>query len=107
MPTLIDGTAWEIQMRCEAADDPRVTTIRLEPGYSRTDGICVVATAHNREGELVSETVTKHYPPDCIALSEPPAEALSLAGLVAVALIGQRRRHLRAASRVQHLEPEP
>lgn len=103
MPTLTDGTAWEIRMRCEAADDPRVTTVRLEPGYSPA-GPCVVATALNREGELVSETVTKPYPPDCIALPEPEGSSALLAGVVACAVLARQTR-VGARVRLRELLP--
>jgi len=92
MPTLNDGTVWEIRLRCEQTDDPLVTSIRLEPGWS-PNGACVIASALNRRGELVSETVTKQYPPDCIALPEPPASSLALCG--ALVLVGLGRRRLR------------
>jgi hypothetical protein len=89
MPT----EAWEIRMQCAAADAPRVTTVRLEQGYSTSTGQpCVVATARNNQGDLVSETVTRSYPLDCVAVPEAPLQASVALGLALLALLSRARR---------------
>jgi len=91
MPIPTEG--WEIRLQCDAGEAPRVTTVRLVAGYSSSSrGPCAVAQATNRAGELVSDTVTRPYPPDCVALPEAPLSAGLWVGLVLLAVYGRRAR---------------
>lgn len=91
MPTLTD--AWEIRMQCAENPDAPVTVVRLEAGWSRESAApCVVGHAENRAGALVSESVTRAYPPDCLPLPEAPPSISLAAGLLALVALGARRR---------------
>lgn len=84
-------TAWDIRLNCLPEQAPTVTTMRVELGWAPTAvESCVVVTGLNEQGQLVSETVTRSYPDECVALPEPAGALIS--GLMFLAWPRRSRR---------------
>lgn len=77
-------TAWDIRLNCLPEQAPTVTTMRVELGWAPTvKESCLVVTGLNAQGQLVSETVTRSYPEECVALPEPSGVLIPALCLIA------------------------
>lgn len=107
-------TTWALSIMLPETWEPgHRLELLIAPGWDRATGrVCGYVEGRTSSGDELSPTAALLSSPECFPVSEPPAEILSLAGLVAVAAVGQLRRRRRAESRkgrvpplVQQLEP--
>lgn len=112
MPTdCAPPTTWQLSMMLPETWQPgHRLELLIAPGWHRGTGrVCGYVEGRTSSGDEVSPSAALLSSPECFPVSEPPAEALSLAGLVAVAAVCQlrgRRRRERIAPRVQQLEAD-